>query len=312
MGKASRTFHKLGFQVKKHSPEILVIAGIAGMVTSAVLACRATTKVGAILEETKEQVDGIHDVLENPVMQQKYVEKYGEEFTQEDSKKELAIVYAKTGLKLAKVYGPALAVGTVSIISILSGHNILRKRYVATAAAYTALDTSFKEYRQRVVDRFGKELDKELKFNIKAKEVEEVEVDENGETKVVTKTVEVADPNMYSEYARFFDDGCAGWDKNAEYNLTFLKQQQTYANQMLQSRGHLFLNEVYDMLGIPRTKAGNIVGWIYDEKNPIGDNFVDFGLTDVNKPKTRDFVNGYERVILLDFNVDGDIWSLMQ
>ena len=312
MNGLSRTFHKTAFQFKKHSPEILVVTGIVGLVSAGVMACKATTKVGAILEETKEQVDGVHSVLENPVLAAKYVEKYGEEFTEEDSKKELAVVYAKTGLKLAKVYGPAIGVAALSITAILSGHNILRKRYVATAAAYTMLDTSFKDYRGRVIERFGKELDKELKYNIQAKEVEETVVDENGEEKTVKKIVPVADPNEYSEYARFFDDGCTGWDKNAEYNLTFLKQQQTYANQMLQSRGHLFLNEVYDMLGIPRTKAGNIVGWIYDEKNPLGDNFVDFGLTDIHKPKVRDFVNGYERTILLDFNVDGDIWSLMQ
>ena len=91
----------------------------------------------------------------------------------------------------------------------------------------------------------------------------------------------------------------------------FLKQQQSYANDLLKSRGHLFLNEVYDLLGIQRTKAGNIVGWIYDEKNPVGDNFVDFGIYDINRPKNRDFVNGYERTIILDFNVDGDILSLM-
>lgn len=313
MNSVTRTFHKGGFWLKKHSPEILVVTGIVGFATSTVMACKATSKVGAILEEAKEQIDGIHSVLENPVLQDKYVEKYGEEFTEEDSKKEIALVYAKTGLKFAKVYGPAIGVGVLSAVCVLTGHNILHKRYVATAAAYTALDSSFKGYRNRVVERFGKELDKELRYNIKTAEIEETVVDENGEEKTVKQTIQYADPEMYSIYARFFDDGCAGWDKNAEYNLTFLKQQQTYANQMLQSRGHLFLNEVYDMLGIPRTKAGNIVGWIYDDSpEHEGDNYVDFGLTDLHKPRTRDFVNGYERVILLDFNVDGDIWSLMQ
>ena len=120
------------------------------------------------------------------------------------------------------------------------------------------------------------------------------------------------DPNMYSDYARIFDDGCTGWSKNAEYNLMFLKQQQAYANTLLKNNGYLFLNEVYDMLGIPRSKAGQVVGWIYDEKNPIGDNFVDFGIYDLYNEKARDFVNGYERSIVLDFNVDGNVWDLMQ
>ena len=121
----------------------------------------------------------------------------------------------------------------------------------------------------------------------------------------------VADPGEYSIYAKFFDDGCTGWTKDPEYNLMFLKDQQRYANDLLQSKGHLFLNEVYDMLGIPRTKAGQAVGWIYDEKNPVGDNFVDFGMYDMYNEKARDFVNGYERTILLDFNVDGNILDMI-
>ena len=209
------------------------------------------------------------------------------------------------------MYAPAVIVGGLSITAILTGHNITRKRNIALAAAYTAVDKSFKEYRGRVVERFGEALDKELKYGIKTQEVEEVTVNEDGSESVVKKTVDVMDPNNISEYARFFDDGCKGWTKDPEYNLMFLKDQQRYANDLLQSKGHLFLNEVYDMLGIPRTKAGQVVGWIYDEKHPVGDNFVDFGIYDMHRTPNRDFVNGYERTILLDFNVDGSILDLI-
>ena len=215
-------------------------------------------------------------------------------------------------MKLVKLYAPAVILGTVSITAILAGHNILRKRNVALAAAYATVDKGFKEYRGRVIERFGEELDKELKYNIRAKDVEEVKVnEETGKEEISKKTVNVADPNAYSDYARFFDDGCTGWTKDPEYNLMFLKDQQRYANDRLQSKGSLFLNEVYDMLGIPRTKAGACVGWIYDEKNPVGDNFVDFGIYDMYNERKRDFVNGYERTILLDFNVDGNILDLI-
>ena len=306
MNNLTRSLNKVGFQLKKHSPEILVVAGVAGVVTSAVMACKATTKLSGIVEKAKNDIDAIHDFAEHPENVPE-----GETYTEEDSKKDLAIVYAQTGIQLIKLYGPAVALGALSITGILASNNILRKRNIALAAAYATVDTSFKEYRNRVIDRFGKELDRELKYNIKAKEIEETVVDDKGKEKTVKKTVEVADPNTYSDYARFFDDGCIGWDKDAEYNLMFLKQQQNYANEMLKSKGHLFLNEVYDMLGIPRTKAGQVVGWIYDEKNPVGDNFVDFGLYDMHREAVRDFVNGYERTILLDFNVDGNIWELM-
>ena len=306
MNKVTRGFHRAGFKFKKHSPEILVGAGVVGVVASAVMACKATTKLDDILTETKDTVDKIHEVASNPDMVPA-----GKEYTEEDSKKDLTIVYSQAAVKVAKLYGPAVILGTVSIAAILGGHNILRKRNIALAAAYTAVDKGFKEYRGRVVERFGEELDKELRYNIKAKEIEETVVDENGKETTIKKTVNVVDPTAISEYAKFYDDGCTGWSKDPEYNLMFLKDQQRYANDLLKSKGHLFLNEVYDMLGIPRTQAGQVVGWIYDEKHPVGDNYVDFGIYNTDNAKARDFVNGYERTILLDFNVDGNILSMI-
>ena len=302
---ATKTFHRVGFQIKKHSPEILLVTGITGVVTSAVMACKATTKVDAIIEESKKSIDTIHEGMEAGNI-------CDVEYTEEDGKKDLAIVYIQTGVKFAKLYGPSVLLGLTSIGCILASNNIIHKRNVALSAAYTAIDTSFKGYRSRVIERFGESMDRELRYNIKTQEVKETVVDEEtGKKKTVKSTVSVVDPNTYSDYARFFDEYCAGWTKDAEYNLMFLRQQQNYANELLKSRGHLFLNEVYDMLGIDRTKAGNIVGWVYDEKHPIGDNFVDFGIYVLENEKARDFVNGRERSILLDFNVDGDILSLM-
>lgn len=301
--KVTRGLNKAGFQLKKHSPEILIVAGVAGAVTSAVMACKATTKLNDILEESKEQVDKIHEAMEHP-------ENLPEEYTEEDGTKDLTIVYTQTAVKLLKLYGPSIVLGGLSITAILTSNNIMRKRNIAIAAAYTAVDKSFKDYRGRVVERFGKDLDRELRYNIKKEEVEETIVDEKtGKEKTIKKTIDVA--NEVSEFAKFFDDGCTGWTKDPELNLAFLLKQQAFANDKLKANGYLYLNDVYDMLGIPRTKAGQIVGWIYDEKNPIGDNYVDFGIFDSNKVKNRDFVNGYERTILLDFNVDGNILNLM-
>lgn len=302
----TRKVHKVGFKFKKHSPEILVVAGVVGTVTSAVMACKATLKVNEVLEEPKKDIAKIHEAHEHGATAA------GIPYSEEDHKKDLTIAYIQTGVKVAKLYAPAVVVGGLSIAAILGGHNILRKRNIALAAAYTAVDKSFKEYRGRVVERFGEALDKELKYNIKAREVEEIVVNEDGTESIVKKTIDVTNPNLYSDYARFFDDGCKGWDDDPEYNLMFLKSIQAQANDILRSEGHLFLNEVYDMLGIPRCKAGQVVGWIYDEKNPIGDNFIDFGIYDLHKEANRDFVNGYEKTILLDFNVDGNIWDLMR
>ena len=302
MNFVTNNFNKVGNKFKKHSPEILVVAGVVGVVTSAVMACKATTKVSDILDETKVQVDSVHAVLENE-------EVSSEMYSEEDGKKDLAIIYAQTGLKFAKLYAPSVILGALSITSILASNNILRKRNVALAAAYTVVDTGFKEYRGRVIERFGKELDRELRYNIKAQKVEEVTVDEKGNEEVKETIIEVIDNplNQYSSYSRFYDDGCKGWSKDPEQNLLFLRQMQNFANDKLRKNRVVFLNEVYDMLGIHRSPEGQVVGWVYDEKNPIGDNFIDFGIYDLHKRGSRDFVNGYERVILLDFNVDGNI-----
>lgn len=305
MNSVTRTLNKARFQIKKHGPEILIVAGIAGVVTSAVMACKATTKINDILDQTKEEVGKVNDALTN--------EKISEDvYSKEDAKKDLAIIYIQTGVKLAKLYGPSLILGALSITSILASNNILRKRNVALAAAYATIDNSFKDYRSRVIERFGKDLDRELKYNIKAKEISETTVDENGKETTVTKTVPVVEYEEPSDYARFFCEGCAGWTKDPEMNLVFLKQQQNWANELLKTRGHLFLNEVYDMLGIERSKAGQVVGWVYDETNPDCDNYVDFGIYDIYNERKRAFVNGWERSILLDFNVDGDIYSLLR
>lgn len=307
---ATRAFHSVGFGLKKHSPEILVVAGVVGTVASAVMACKATTKVNFVLEETKNQVDVIHAGVENGEVTG-YLEN-GEvgmvPYSVEDSKKDLAIVYTQTGLKLAKLYAPAVLLGAASITSILVGHKILHKRNLALAAAYTAVDTGFKQYRGRVVERFGDKLDKELLYNIKAKEVEETIVNEDGSETTVKKVVEVADPvGAKSPYTVCFDETCTGWVRDAEKNKFFLHRQQDYANERLKSDGYLFLNDVLKMVGAQPTEAGQIVGWVYKENNELGDNYVDFGIYDIHSEASRNFVNGLEKSIWLTFNVDGPI-----
>ena len=293
-GVASKAVMKL----KKHSPEILVMAGIAGTVVSAVLACKATTKVAEILDETKGTLDTIHEGMETGAIN-------GQEYTTEDGKKDTVVVYAQTGMKLAKLYAPAIILGTLSITSILASNNILRKRNVALGAAYAAIDKSFKEYRDRVIERFGEQVDTELKYGIKAKKFEEIEVDpETGKEKKVKKTVMVADPNLQSDYAVYFDSKSRNYETNPDYNRMFLKAQQAFANDKLQTRGHLFLNEVLDDLDLPRTPAGQIVGWTKDGP----DGYVNFRIVEVER-ETED--GRHEPALLLDFNVEGNIWEKM-
>lgn len=309
----SRKVHKFGFNVKKHSPEILAVTGTIGVVASAVMACKATTKLNDILEDSKEDIDLIHEKSEDIDFCEKH------DYTEEDTKKDLLIVYAQTGIKMVKLYGPSIALGTLSLGCLLQSSNILRKRNVALAAAYATVDKGFKQYRGRVVERFGDAVDRELRYNIKAKEVEEIVVDENGNETVVKKTINVVNQEDISEFGREFSQYTVNrkgktilnpyWQPVNDYNLVFLKKQEQYANQILRSKGYLILNDVYDMLGLPPTKEGHIIGWIYceDEANPMGDNYVDFGLNNNDVL----FSDDDESSLVLDFNVDGSIWEYM-
>lgn len=311
MTKATRTLNRAGLKLKKHSPEILVVSGIVGFVGTAVLAYKASPKVNAILEETKNAVDGVKKVAANP---EAYVtETHPELYTEEDAKKDLTTIYVQTGVELVKVCAPVVATAVLSTTAILAGHNILRKRYVATAAAYTVLDQNFKDYRGRVIERFGKAMDNELRYNIKAKEIEETVVNEDGTETVVKKTVEEVDPNTVGAYVRFFDESALGYEKNnPECNLYFLRTALNYLNDQLQAKGHLFLNEVFDQLGLPRTPIGQVVGWIYDPSNPNIDSYVSFGnLFDIHDSNKREFINGHEPAILLEFNCDGPIFEMI-
>ncbi|MDO5397817.1 MAG: DUF6353 family protein [bacterium] len=303
MKKVSGTAAKVGFKLKKHSPEIFIVAGIVGTVVSGVMACKATTKVSEILEETKETLDTIHEGAESGEIN-------GKEYTVEDSKKDTTLVYVQTGMKFVKLYAPAAILGALSIASIVTSHNILRKRNIALAAAYTAVDTSFKDYRKRVIERFGDEIDKELRYNVKAKTFKDIEADEDGKEKTVEKTVSVVDENLPSDYARWFDHSVTGWENNHEYNMMFLRAKEAWANDKLKADGFIYLNDIYYELGIQKTKAGQIVGWVDKPNDPDyqGDGFVDFGVRTVMRETAE---GGYEEAILLDFNPDGNILDLM-
>lgn len=300
----TRTLGKAGLKLRKHSPEILLISGIVGVVVSAVMACKASTKVGSVVEDTKEKVEDIHERLENSNDEKS-------DYTEEDSKKDLSIVYLKSGLSFAKLYAPAVILGTLSIFSILASNNIMKKRNIALAAAYATIDNSFKDYRKRVVDRFGEEIDRQLKYNITPVEVEKKVVDENGEEKTVKEVVETIDSDKPSDYARFFDDLNEYCKKDPYYNKLFLQSVERSCNDQLRAKGYLFLNTVYRELGFDEIPEGQYLGWIYDPEDPTCHNCVDFHLYDIENKAGRKFINGNEYAVLLDFNIDGDILSQM-
>ena len=297
----TRALYRTGFKIKKASPEILVGAGIVGGIATVVMACKATVKATEILEEAKHTVDAIHSVAES--------EQFRDSYTEEDLEKDLMIARVQTGVKLVKAYAPAVAMGIFSIGCSLGGHRIISQRYAGLTAAYAAIDKGFKDYRGRLIDRFGEDLDKELRYNIKAQEIDEIVTHEDGTTEIVKSTVNVADPNAISDYAFFFDESCLAWTRDAETNFMIAKNSQAQLNDKFQRQGYLYLNDVRDAFGLPRTKAGQVVGWLLG--GPDNDGYIDLGIFNPDSERARAFVNGYEKNLMIEPNVDGNIWDQM-
>lgn len=297
-----KTANAKSLVIKKHSPEILTGAGIVLGAATVVTACTATLKVDDILDEHQSQVEKINMVKEDP--------EFANEYTEEDAVRDKAIVYIQTGVKVAKCYLPSITLGVLSVMCILSAHNIMSKRNVALMAAYKACEESLSNYREKVRERYGEDADTDIFYGLENKKIDTVEVDEEtGKKKKSKKNVKVPAGQVVSQYARFFDELNDNWSKDPEQNRFFLQCAQNMMNDRLQAKGHVFLNEVYDILGLERSSAGQIVGWIRDSDE--GDNYIDFNIFDGNDEVKREFVNGYNPSILLDFNVDGVIYDLI-
>jgi hypothetical protein len=300
----TRATGRTGLILKAKSPEIMLVIGLACGAGAMVMAVTATLKADSVMEDHQDKIDQIK--MAKSKVEEGILTK--EEYSEQDYKKDLATTYIQTGVGFAKLYWPSITLGALSIGLIIGSFGILKQRNVALMAAYKLVEEGFAKYRKNVVDEYGEEKDYMLKNGLKAETYDVDVVDEKGKTTTIQETRIIQDPNGLSIYARFFDEACGQYTKDPEYNLAYLKAQQQYFNNILQIRGHVFLNEVYDAIGVKHTDYGAIVGWVMGKG---GDDYIDFGLYDGTRKKVREFVNGDERSILLDFNVDGVIYNLL-
>jgi hypothetical protein len=285
-GIITRSLSRSVLQTKANSPHIFFSLGVIGTITSTVLACRATLKLEKVLDEIKNDFETVKD-MHSRIDKDKY--------NHQEYIKDLAYVYGKSVIKLIQLYGPATAVGGVSIASLAGSHVQLTRRNAALSITLAAVTKAYNEYREVVRKEVGEEREFELFHDIHTKEIEVAG----------KKTTAKYSGNSYSIYARFFDETCVNWQKDPEINRMFLQHQERYANDMLKARGHVLLNDVYDALGMERSSAGAVVGWVL---NGDGDGYIDFGIFELSSNR---FVNGLERSILLDFNVDGVVFELI-
>ena len=309
-----------GLKVKNAAPEIMVVGGVIGIIGATVMACRATLKAEEIIDDTKEKLDKIERAYEeyNPDVIDPECDK--EPYTEEDKKHDTIKAYAQAGVGFIKTYGPAVALGTASVMCIFGSHKIMRNRNIALAAAYGVLDKGFRKYRERVKEELGDRVDHHFMHGSEDVTIEEKVTDEETGKVKKEKHKGLAIPSTdYEGYNRWFDSSSTQWEPSLEYNLTFLKQAQEYFTLRLQARGYVFLNEVYEYLGLPCTWEGQCVGWI----KGYGDDYVSFrfeestfaGLEDrgtyyvVRKLPNGESVRNAD--VFLDFNVYGPILELM-
>lgn len=283
--KISRGIGRSVLKAKKNSPHIFFAVGLGGIIVSTVLACRATLKLEEVVDEIKADIKEIE-------MMKIESERNGTHYPEQDYYRDLTYVYAKSALRIGKLYGVPVIIGSISIAALTGSHVQLAHRNAALTATLAAVTKAYDEYRLRVREELGEEKERELYHGVMK---ETVEID--GKKKTITKI------EGKSIYARFFEPNNPNWKNDMETNRVYIQCQQSYANHLLQSRGHVFLNDVYDQLGFDRTREGAIVGWVRDGD---GDGYIDFDLFDIGN---MDFINGNARGCLLDFNVDGVVFD---
>lgn len=272
--KASRQLLK----TQKHSPKILFGIGLVGFGATVLFAARATLRLDELLDK--------HDQKAEAAL----------------TRRDLTRVYAGTAGQLVKLYGPTVVVGSLSVACLTGSHVVLTRRNVGLTAAYATVEKALNEYRAKVVDEYGAEVDENFMHG--GEKTTETVIGEDGKKKKVTRFV----GDGASMYARLYDPANSKyWKVDAAYNKLYILSQQSWANDKLKLNGHLFLNEVHDMLGMERTPEGQIVGWIFEDQGD-GEGFVDFGLS---RPSAavEDFMRGHEASVLLDFNVQGNVWD---
>ena len=293
-----KSFKKAQLTVRKHSPEILMVAGVIGTVAGAVMACKETLELEDVLDECKQ---------EKMELEEQYA--MCEEYSEDAHKKDQVKLTIKQVAKIVKLYAPSVIMEATSIGVIFASNDIMRKRNASMAAAYATLNSMYKRYRQNVIESYGEEVDKDMRFGVKHEKVTEIDEDGN-KVKIDARIVDLDNTALaISDYSRFFQAGCKGFDSSSgRYNILYLKGIQAMFNNKLIADGYVMLNDVYRELGFDTIPEGWSIGWVYDDENPIGDNYIDFGLYEARNKNQR-AVNDWEPVILMDFNVDGNLYE---
>lgn len=284
-------------RISKHAPTILSVTASAGVIATGYLAWKAGTRFedveGRDWDRRKECLRNADTIPD-------------EDVPKIERKNRILFI-----LDTVRTVAPAAIVGAATITMIYFSNSISKKRLAAMGAAYATLQSAFDGYKRTMVEALGKEsVDKIIKPKLPnvGKSAEEILSSDNKSDAANVSDAVVNSLKALSPYARIIaEESSTCWDPNEDYTSQNLAAVQLWANRRLERKGHLFLNEVFDQLGLSRTREGAVVGWL---KNGEGDNYVSFGDFDASVYRVPS--DDYTRVdsnFIVDFNVDGVIWD---
>lgn len=285
--------HKLLFGLKQIAPEIATIGGTAGVAFGAIGLYKAIQDSKDILAKVKEEVKRLED--------------------DGADEKDIKAVKIAGGITVAKKVAPSAALVVGSTAAVFASHYELRKENKRLSDIITHTSLAYNTIVKTLKDKLGDEKAEEIIYGIRKPNEEERKVIEdltkdNPMTEEQQKTYRISDDTEISPslYAVFFDETCTNYSDDPDFNKNTLILLQARFNERLRRVGYVYLNEIYEALGVEKTEAGHDMGWRYAPHDPNheGANTIDFNMWDIRSKANRRFINGYEPIILLDFNVD--------
>lgn len=305
LSKILRTgFSKARFLFKKEAPTILIFGGLLGLGVSTVAACVQTTKLEPVIEEAKDDLVSIKRA-------QKAAADGYLEYEKKEVVRDTVLAYGKAAWNVAKVYSVPTVLFIGSTVSVLSGCKIFKKRHASLAAAFVAVDTGFKKYRQRVAERYGTDAERQIRFNLKEKTIDVNNI-ETGEKETVSILVAEQGTDGIEEcggFTKVFDQSQHKriYGSDYTYDLAFINIMLSTLNNNFYANNVLFVNQALKAFGFNETKKGQVVGWYRDPNDPNAPSCINVQVHEVMRPIDDDERNGFEKVFILDFIPDGNI-----
>lgn len=220
----------------KHSPEILTGIGIAGMITTTVLAVRATPKALILIEEEKRR--------QNKELYEDAERKRLDSHPRVDRLKPIELVRTTW-----VCYIPATITGALSIACLIGASSVNIRRNAALAAAYSLSESALKEYQEKVIETIGEKKEQEIR--------DAVAKDKIQREPVVNKEVIITG---YGEHLCY--DPIAKYFKS---DIEKIRRAENILNKRLISEMYVSLNDFYCEIGIRPSELGDELGWNIDD-----------------------------------------------